>query len=415
MTTTVHRLDPEVVTAFRTGDEHALERVFYSKFPMLLELVRAEVPDAARATKVVENVLLRAWQDRQQMENPLTMDSFLERVAHEAAIREKGRLAGLHRHDTPGAAKERAKHVVQPPTIDEAWAQVKEALHASNPAHDQLLKESRSLSKHHAASHMAAVGTPKRFPVLFFGGAIAVSLAVLAVLFWIPASKESGKITRALASNDTRDVATKAGQRGNIKLDDGTTVALGADSHLLIPPVFPSTLRVVGLNGSAIFTVAAGQSLPFMVRTGTATIRATGTVFAVSAYPTDKTVTVRVREGSVLLTGINKDATVNAGSTVVVSESGDVTPATPSQLAEALGWIDGTFEVTDQPIETVLPLFKRWYQMDVSVADKELLNRKVSMKAGLDSAKAAMTALESNGSVVFDFDGKKWLLRDVEK
>ncbi|MFN8581496.1 MAG: FecR domain-containing protein [Gemmatimonadaceae bacterium] len=413
MPATLNRLDAETVAAFKSGDEHALERVFYAKFAPLVELTKAEVPDLTKASKVVENVILRAWADRAQMDSPLALDSYFERVTHEAAIREKGRLAALHRHDAPGAKK--AQHAVTAPTPDDVWGHIKAAIHASGADHEKLQAERKSLSKQHAAEHLAHVGEKKKFPIFAVAGIAAVALAIMAVLFWIPASKEEGKISRALANERTREISTKNGQRGNVKLDDGTVVTLGADSRLRIPPVFPTTLRAVGIEGTASFAVASGQSLPFEVRAGRATIKATGTAFDVSAYPTDDHVTIRVRQGEIIVTPKSgKDETVKAGDAVVVKSSGVGTP-TDKELGAALGWIDGRFEVTDAPIKDVLPLLKRWYQLDVQAADKSLLDRKVTMQAGLDSAKVAMTAMETSASVLFDFDGKKWLLRDVAK
>jgi ferric-dicitrate binding protein FerR (iron transport regulator) len=412
MPATLTRLDTETVAAFRKGDEHALERVFYAKFATLLELTKAEVPDAARATKTVENVFLHAWQDRASIDSPQAMDAALERMTHEAAIREKGRLAALHRHDVPGA-KAKSQHIVVPPTIDEAWGYIKEAIHGTSAEHDKLQEQRKSLSKQHAAEHLAAVGQKKKFPFLFIGGIVAVALAIMAVLFWIPASKEEGRISRALANQNTREISTKVGQRGNVKLDDGSTVTLGADSYLKIPPTFPTALRVVGLEGSASFAVASGQSLPFLVRVGRATIRATGTTFDVAAYPVDNRVLVRVREGEVIVTPKGgKDEVVKSGDAVLLKDNNATTPS-DKDVARDLGWIDGKFDVTDMTIKDVIPLLKRWYQLDVVAADKALLDRKVTMQAGLDSAKVAMTAMETNASVLFDFDGKKWLLRDV--
>lgn len=411
MAVTLPQIDPATVASFHAGDEHALERVFYDRFPGLLEVARVDVEDEARAARVLVNVFLRAWQERAQMETGAALDGFLERGTHDAALREKGRLAGLHRHDHDGA-KTQHRHAV-PPTIDEVWGEIKSALHASATDHEHLREERKSLSKHHAAEHMAAVGKKSRLPVLALGGIVVAALAIMAVVFWIPASKEEGKMSRALANESTREINTKSGQRGNLKLDDGTTVTLGADSKLRIPAAFPATLRVVALNGSASFNAASNPELPFHVRAGRVTIEATGTAFDVAAYAADDRVTIRVREGGVMVTAGGKEQAVTAGSAAIVSENGEITTPSAEELASALGWIDGQISITDRPIKEVIPLLRRWYQLDVTVAEKALLERKVTLRAGLDSAKAAMLAMESNGSVIFDFDGKKWVLRDV--
>jgi ferric-dicitrate binding protein FerR (iron transport regulator) len=412
MPATLPQFGPEIVAAFRGGDEHALERVFYERFVGLAELARADVSDAARASRLVVNVFLRAWQERATLENGAALDLFLERVTHDAALREKGRMASLHRFEAHGGVKSQHRQAAVP-TIDEVWAEIKSTLHATSTDHEQLKKERKSLSKHHAAEHMAAIGTKSRFPALALGAVVVFALAVLAVVFWIPASKEEGKMTRALASEDTRTISTKAGQRGNVKLDDGTLVTLGADSRLRIPPAFPASLRVVALDGTASFTVQPNAALPFHVRAGHVTIMATGTAFDVSAYAADDRVTLRVREGAVRVTAGGQEQDVKAGSSAIVSNGNKITQPSEQELALALGWTDGQLNITDRSVKDVIPLLRRWYQLDVITAEKSLMDRKVTFRAGLDSAKAAMQAMETNASVIFDFDGKRWVLRDV--
>ena len=412
MPATLPQFGPEIFAAFREGDEHALERVFYERFASLAELARVDVPDAARAARLVVNVFLRAWQERATMDTGTVLDAFLERGAHDAALREKGRMASLHRFEAHEGVKSQHRQAAVP-TIDEVWAEIKAALHSTATDHEQLKHDRKSLSRHHAAEHMANIGTKSRFPALALGGVVVVALALLAVFFWIPASKEVGKMTRALANVDTREISTKNGQRGTVKLDDGTTVTLGADSKLRIPPTFPATLRVVALDGTASFQIQPNVTLPFHVRAGDVTIQATGTAFDVSSYAADDRVTLRVREGAVLVTAGGKDQEVKAGSAAVVSDGGKVTAPSEAELALALGWTDGQMNITDRPIKDVIPLLRRWYQLDVITAEKSLMDRKVTLHAALDSAKAAMQAMETSASVIFDFDGKKWVLRDV--
>lgn len=413
MAATLKQVDSQVVTALREGDEHALERVFYERFPALLELARADVPDAARASRALVNVFLRAWQERAHLDSPASLDAMLDKATHEAARREKGRMASLHRFEAHEGVKTQHK-VGVPPTLDEVWGEVKGALHGTTANHAEMQHQRQSLSKHHAAEHMAAIGKKSSLPMLALGGVVALSLALLAVFFWIPSRGLDGRMTRALANVDTREISTNSGQRGNVKLDDGTQVTLGADSRLRVPPSFPVTLRVVALNGTATFNVQPGSALPFYLRVGRATVEVTGTVFAVSSYAGDERTLIRVREGTIKVSAGSEEQEVSAGNAVSVDDDGISTPST-SELSSELSWIDGRMVITDLPIEEVIPLLRRWYQLDVTVAEKSLLERRVSWSAGLDSANAAKTAMETNASVLFDYDGKKWVLRDVTK
>lgn len=348
------------------------------------------------------------------MESSVTLETFLDRAAHEAALREKGRMASLHRFEAHEGVKAQHKAATVP-TIDEIWTEIKASLHVTAADHEELRHARQSLSKHHAAEHIAAIGAKNRWPVLALGGMAVVALALMAIFFWIPASGIEGRLTRSLAHVDTRLISTKSGQRGNVKLDDGTTLTLGADSKLRIPPTFPATLRVVALDGTASFAVQPATNLPFYVRAGRATMQVTGTGFDIASYAGDDRAIIRVREGSVLVTAGGQEQVVTAGNAIAVDGGGKISVPSSEEVASALGWIDGQLVIIDRPIKEVIPLLRRWYQLDITVAEKALLDRKVSLRAGLDSANAAKQAMETNGSVVFDFDGKRWVLHDLAK
>lgn len=91
-------------------------------------------------------------------------------------------------------------------------------------------------------------------------------------------------------------VTTDIGERRSITLADGSTVDLNARSRLRIE-FSTRERRVELLDGQAFFQVVKDKRRPFIVSSGTATVRAVGTEFDV--YRRDSDTTVTVLEGRV--------------------------------------------------------------------------------------------------------------------
>jgi ferric-dicitrate binding protein FerR (iron transport regulator) len=81
------------------------------------------------------------------------------------------------------------------------------------------------------------------------------------------------------------------------------------------------------------------------------------------------------------------------------------TPAA-TLVEESLGWIDGTIVFNDRPFREVLPALQRWYALTLTPESPALLDRRVTMRAGVDSMRAALRALQLAGQVIIDYDAK---------
>ncbi len=83
-------------------------------------------------------------------------------------------------------------------------------------------------------------------------------------------------------------------------LPDSSEVFLTLGSKLKFPKSFLPGKRNVELEGEAFFNVKSNSNDPFIVDTGDAKIRVTGTSFLVSAYKRKEEVAVHVKAGKVL-------------------------------------------------------------------------------------------------------------------
>jgi ferric-dicitrate binding protein FerR (iron transport regulator) len=240
-----------------------------------------------------------------------------------------------------------------------------------------------------------------------------IAAVVVAALFWLPNLRRQDLLARAFVSADARLINTKPGQRGSFKLGDGTTVTLGADTRLTVPPGFTEEVRAVRLEGTASFQVPGGSELPFRVVARDVIISTSSTLFDVSAWPGDRTVLVRVREGSLEVARDGRQSRLESGASVAVSPSGATSTPSAAELAQAFGWLDGEISVSDRPLRDVLPILRRWYDLVLTPVDSAMLDRRVTMRAGIDSMGAAIRALQKAGSVQVDYDGKKNRMHDV--
>jgi transmembrane sensor len=411
MPATLPRIDQDVLAGIRIGDERSLERLFRDSFQTLTEEAAAQVDDRTSAPRVVEGAFRRVWEERAAFDTSEALEKFLHTAISECAVRENKRLATLHRLEA-GAHVHMRAHSKHEPTVDEAWGHLSTSLHADSPeAHAAARAQASNRYRHDAAEHVASIGKRRlRVGAVALGAAVAIAIA--GPLWWIDRSSADAAASRALASSDARVVSTLTGQQASVTLLDGSKATLGADSKLVIAPDFGSVVRAVKLEGAALFTVAPGQKHDFYVRAGDARVTATGTTFAVHAYPADETIVVGVREGSVRVKA-DETRNVDAPRGVVITKGGAVRDASASELEEALGWTENRLVITNRPLREALKQMARWYSLEFTVRDSALLTRPVTVSASLQSSRDAIAALEKSGKLAVDNEGKTMVMRDA--
>jgi transmembrane sensor len=90
-------------------------------------------------------------------------------------------------------------------------------------------------------------------------------------------------------------------QTKDIKLRDGTDVAIAPNSSLAMDKAFGISNRTLRLKGSAYFSVKHQEELPFIIDVGNVFIKDIGTKFNIRSSVDSDTVYVHVDEGIVLL------------------------------------------------------------------------------------------------------------------
>ncbi|MDQ6829936.1 MAG: FecR domain-containing protein [Gemmatimonadota bacterium] len=405
-------IDRDALDGLHRGDEQSLERVFRDVAPALTAEANNELNQPASAAHVVENVFIRVWEGRSEWTSPEALETFLHEAVHTAAVRERSRLAALHRFETGAGAKMPASSTSHVDTTDEAWSHIVAALHA--PATDRAASAHQrgDATRHAAAEHVAHVGEPRSWvPLAIIGAAILVIVPIS--IWWMNRASVDAAATNALASPDARFVASRPGQMANVTLEDGSKVSVGAETRMKIPPHFGALVRALQLEGTATFDVAKGNPVPLQVRAGDVLVNATGTTFTVRAYPADSAVTVRVKDGTVTVRAAGADRALTAGQAILIAKDGAMREPAAGALDASLAWTDGKVVIPSRPLRDALPEILRWYGLTIRVPDTALLDRIVTVNAPLESSADAIAAIESSGKLKFGYEGKVMVFKDA--
>lgn len=404
MTEFLQSLDPAQFAAMKGGDEKVLIALFRTHYETLVSKAREALgPDIAHFSgRVAIQSTLDTWQRRATISNAAGFTSTWEQAIREEAALQARRHAAVRQHETSKSASH-----VSIPNVDDAVAQLTTALHPPVVDHDKVMAEAVAARRHHAAGGLNKVagesGKGWKGPALVLGG---LAVVIIAGMQWLNATGGDHRVNKALTSEDARHLQLARGQRGNVTLADSSIAQIGSESQLTLPSEFGVTMRTLLVEGTAAFSVAPGQEMPFSVRAYDNTITATGTKFAVRAYDDDSSVVVGVDEGTVnVQTKENKKGTaVAAGETIRITHDGSITPMDANGRAMALGWTTDTLTFIDTPVKVVMAELSRFFDLKASLADPALGDRPLSLRIPLGSSGDALNAMTQAADLVIGFD-----------
>ena len=200
-----------------------------------------------------------------------------------------------------------------------------------------------------------------------------------------------------------QEVATARGQRATITLSDGTRIILGAESSVRYARDFGAReRRDVYLDGQAYFEVAHDSLRPLLVHTSRGVAEDLGTKFVVTAYSGTPEMQVVVASGKVLLRNVassesrsasavarDRDAeplTLGPGELGTIDSSGALSRSRVRDTEQYFDWTKGELVFRGVPLREALPAIGRWYDMEITLGDSSLANRRLVASFGPHSA-----------------------------
>jgi ferric-dicitrate binding protein FerR (iron transport regulator) len=174
------------------------------------------------------------------------------------------------------------------------------------------------------------------------------------------------------------EVYAAFGTRTALKLADGSSVWLNSGSSLKYPARFTGRERIVQLTGEAYFEVEKNPEVPFLVKTPTLNVKATGTKFNVSDYITDINSDVALVSGKVFVTKINDDnrkeniQELFPSQHLILSKKTGTISVQNEDIIEYISWKDGKLVFRNKPLSYVVNKISQVFNVDIELQGNTL-------------------------------------------
>ena len=191
-----------------------------------------------------------------------------------------------------------------------------------------------------------------------------------------------------------------------IRLDDGTSVHLNAESSIEIPSRFAPHERRVILHGEAYFNVKHADDCPFIVETSRANIKVLGTQFNVKAYDNDTRILTTLLQGRVEVSNTNQKVILQPGMQAAISNTDSIT-SYPTNTALCVAWREQRLVFDNQSMNEIIQELSHWYDYHFIIVDPAVHQLRFSMNIErYDHFEAIKQIFESIEKVKFDIEGK---------
>lgn len=165
-----------------------------------------------------------------------------------------------------------------------------------------------------------------------------------------------------LLSEKPNRIYVPVGGKYNLVLCDGTKVWVNSDSRFTFPDHFPGAERTVELSGEAYFEVSKNGK-PFVVNTGTASIRVLGTAFNICSYTDEKNEQITLVNGRVKVKVGEKSYPLRPGQQLTAQKTSSHIEIKEVNTDLYTSWRNDLFRFIDTSLEDIASKLKRWYNV----------------------------------------------------
>ncbi len=282
--------------------------------------------------------------------------------------------------------------------LDEEYAEIFENILKDQPEKPLLLYQIRNQLKSSFTKKIVA--------------ATALVLIISGALLWQYMQNKLTVSDSVQQANYITKINPK-GIKSTLKLSDGSTVRLNAETSIYFPEKFSDSQRVVYLKGEAYFEVAKDSRRPFTVVSGDVETTVLGTAFNVSAYPGENEVKIAVAEGKVKVNEKTSGKHPAFSYILLPYEMATLRfdrqefKKTRLESREIFGWKEGIIHFQKASFEEVVTLLERWYGVKFIVGDqKKTMEGKFTGKFENQTLKEVLEAVSFSWEFSFEIKNK---------
>jgi hypothetical protein len=197
-----------------------------------------------------------------------------------------------------------------------------------------------------------------------------------------------------LSAKEMNRLIVPAGKRSTLKLLDGTVIWLNSGTEL---GFYTDGTREITVKGEVYMEVAKAAGKPFYVNAPDFKVSVLGTKFNVSAYSDDEEHSVVLVEGRVEVGAIGRE-TIRLKPNERVSVTSAKMQKENVNASEYISWKDGILIFNDTPIQDVLKMVERYYNVDIydKVLPGETCTGKLYLSDNIDEVMTSLSVLSTS-------------------
>lgn len=182
------------------------------------------------------------------------------------------------------------------------------------------------------------------------------------------------------------EVKTNPGMVSSFQLPDGSKVWMNAGSYLRYPATFASAKREIFLEGQGYFEVTHNPAKPFVVKVDQGySVEVLGTEFNITAYRNEDLIETTLVEGSVKLNlGSSADKMVSQilkpKEKAVYKKKDRLLSISSINPNYETAWKDGKILFKQHPMEEVLKILSRHYNVQFEVKSPQVMDSEITAK-----------------------------------
>ena len=224
---------------------------------------------------------------------------------------------------------------------------------------------------------------------------------------WLAVAASAAMLFVAMPDLDVDTYRTGTGNGRTIVLADGSHVDLSGNAELSVR-ILPWRREVTLARGEAFFDVAHERWRPFLVRSGSTSVRVLGTAFNVDRQSATRTA-VEVYRGAVTLEAPRaEDIVLHKGDRARVVDD-RIAAQAPNPDANAAGhdrpdWTAGWFEAADVPMSVLIAKVQRYSVRPIRLRDPRLAALPVSGRFQVSDPARVLAAIRGAYALEVRYD-----------
>ncbi|MEQ9297817.1 MAG: DUF4974 domain-containing protein [Cyclobacteriaceae bacterium] len=210
---------------------------------------------------------------------------------------------------------------------------------------------------------------------------------------------------------------TKAGEKLDLMLPDGSHVRLNSLSSITYPSNFEEGAREVKISGEVFFEVVRDITRPFVVGAGATKTTVLGTSFNINSFDQTGEDMITVASGKVSVepldqSGASQQVYLTKGDQALYISQGYALEKRQVSLEYYLAWKDNIIIFRDEPLSEVFKRLERWYGVSFEIADEMTqASCRIHAQFNNESLENVLRSMQAVHEFEFQIEGKMIYIR----